>query len=498
MFSNNNAANSKNKLINIASFHHQAEQNAKKRDERDLQKQFRGDTEWMLPSVSNKIDEMSGSHKQKKEKKKKSKKSSKSKKQKKEKKKRKSKKRKYSSSSGSDSEYSSDEEPRKRRKDSESSGSDSESDEDEWVEKSVKEKVNEMPLEREDWLGGLSSISTFSKEPKPEKKDEKKGSIAYDPAKCSRELNPYWKDGGEGLPKPFSKPKNDSGDDDYHYRSAPKETERRSNWRKKAETVTSSSSNRSPKNHSTNRRRSRSISSSSSKSSASDKSPKRKISPPVDVVASQRDHFLTDHQMNELGAKLLKAEMLGNDELVNELKEKLEKAREYRSTKKAEVMSKTYERRNDQHKREKANEDVLLTATNSKGYSRPVTKSHNDSDLWGGRSGRKAKKAKPVETHMDGERVRFFADDDKYNIKDMVSLNIFAFLNSNRFSHLLFYLISSLKQKNSHQPLIKICNLQTLLESTKIQTTIWTNYSLIKSVKMLTTIVVINENEIGR
>lgn len=415
---------SRKKNLFPASFHHQAEQNAKKRDERDLQKQFRGDNEWMLPSVSRKIDEMSDGHKQKKEKKKKSIKSSKTKKQKKEKKKRKSKKREYSSSSGSDDKYSSDVEPRKRRKDSDSSDSDSESNEDEWVEKSVKEKVNEKPIEREDWLGGLSSISTFSKEPKKEKKDEKKGTIAYDPAKFARELNPFWKDGGDGLPKQFSKPKNDSDDDDYnHYRSAPKETERRSNWRRKAETVTNattSSSKRSPENPSANRRRrSRSTSSSSTNS---DESHERKTSPlPPAEVAPQRDHFLTDHQMNELGAKLLKAEMLGNDELVQELKEKLEKAREYRSTKKAEVLSKAYERRNDQHKREKSKEDVLLTATNSKGYSRPVTKSHNDSDLWGGRSGRKAKKAKPVETHMDGERVRFFADDDKYNIKDMVS-----------------------------------------------------------------------------
>lgn len=457
-----------------------------------MQKEFRGDNEWMLPSVSRKIDEMSAVHKQKKEKKKKSKKSSKSKKQKKEKTKRKSKKRKCSSSSGSHSEYSSDEKPRKRRKDSDSSDSDSGSNDDEWVEKSVNEKGDEKPLVREDWLGGLSSVSTFSKEPKKDKKDEKKASIAYDPAKCARELNPYWKDGGEGLPKQFSKPKNYSDDDDYDYHSARKETERRSNWRKKTETVTSgaaSSSRRTPERASSNRSGRNRSKSSSSKSSASNESPERKVTPPQEV-AQQRHHFLTDHQMNELGAKLLKAEMLGNDDLVKELKDKLEKAREYRSTKKSEVMSATYERRND-HKRDKSKGDVLLTATNSKGYSRPVTKSYNnDSDLWGGRSGRKAKKSKPVETHMDGERVRFFADDDKYNIKDMVG-PIIALSNLWEkfltFSH--FHYFSS-KRKNSHRPPIKICNLPTLSESTKIQTTIWTNYSPIKSVKMLTKIVV--------
>lgn len=360
----------------------------------------------MLPSVSKKIDEMSG-HKKKKEKKsKKSKKSSKSKKEKKEKKKRKSKKHKNSSSDGE----SSDEEPRKRGQQeySDSSDSDTDSEEDAWVEKT--DKKDEMPTKREDWLGGLTSITTFSKEAKPEKKNENKSSISYDPAKSVRELNPYWKDGGGGLPKQFSKPKNDSDDEDSYRRQ---QAVRRSNWKKKTEPVATEAP-------STSRRRSvekSSRRSSSSESSKSDKSPDRSQQ---QEVTAQREHFLTDHQMNELGAKLVKAELLGNDELVNELKGKLEKAREYRSTHKTEVLSKTFERRNEP-KRNKEKEDVLLTATNSKGYSRPVAKSFkDDSDLWGGRSGRKAKKSKPAETHLGGERVRYFADDDKYDIKQMV------------------------------------------------------------------------------
>lgn len=375
---------------------------------------------------------MSG-HKKKKEKKKKSKKSSKSKKEKKEKKKRKSKKRKHSSSS--DSATSSDDEPKKRRKHSESSDSESDSESDAWVESTFtkNEKLSqEEPLKREDWLGGLTSISTFSRAPKPDihKKSETHPTIAYEPGKCSRELNPYWKNGGDGLPKQFSKPKNDSdeSDDGSNYRTVQRNNERQSNWRKKPATevrdAPSSSRQRDSreKDRSPKRRRSRSTSSSSS--AESNKSPERKSQEPAQ---SERANFLTDQQMNELGAKLLKAEMLGNDDVVKELKDTLERAREYRSTQKVEILSKAFERRSNQ-KRNKNKDDVLLTETNSKGYSRPVMKNaHNDSDMWGGRSGRKAKKSKLTETHMDGERVRYFADDDKYDIKQMVKLNIISF-----------------------------------------------------------------------
>lgn len=375
---------------------------------------------------------MSGSgHKHKKEKKKKSKKSSKSKKHKKEKKKRKSKKRKHSSSSDSESESNDDQRKRKRDDNDSDTDSDSDSDnsEDQWIEKGAEQvkKTNEASSVREDWLGGLSSITTFSREPKPDtqKKAANNTANSYDPAKSVRELNPYWKDGGGGLPKTFSKPKNDSDDDNDSYRIQQNDKERRSNWRKKNETCIStnaapstSKQRRRSGERELSQRKPRSSSSSSSSDRDSVKSDQKSPQPQESV---QREHFLTDHQMNELGAKLVKAELLGNEELVNELKGKLEKAREYRKTQKAEVMSKSYERRSDNRKHhDKEKEDILLTATNSKGFSRPVAQSHKNDDPWGGRSGRKTKKSKPAETHMDGERVRFFADDDKYDIKQMV------------------------------------------------------------------------------
>lgn len=391
----------------------------------------------MLPSVSKKIDELSvetsSSSKKKEKKSKKSKKLKKSsEKHKKEKKK--IKKKKHSSSSESDN--SSDEEERvskrkRKRKHfsdvSSSSSSDSASDDDAWVEKdqnvveSTKtvEGSKTIPVQRDDWLAGLSSFSTFSKsaEPKERKKEERKGIDSYEPGKSVRELNPYWKDGGDGLPKAFAKPKYDSDDDVPNTRrtqSKQIDRERQSNWKKRSETQINPSTSK-PVQH-------RSPSPSSSSRSPSPPPKSDELSKPQ----ASRDHFLTDQQMNEIGAKLVKAEIIGNDELAKELKEKLDKARKFRSEHKNEVLAKSYERRTGGHQnkqnQQNKEENVVLSTTNSKGMSKPVSKFKDDSDLWGGRAGRKAKKQKPIETHTAGERVRYFADDDRYDIKQMVKL----------------------------------------------------------------------------
>lgn len=455
----------------------------------------------MLPSVSKKLDDLSQSTKKKEKKSKKSKKLKKaSKKHKKEKKK--SKKKRNSSSNESD-DSTEDEERLSKRKpkrkhfsDVSSSNSSSDSEEDEWVEKSDNtepapetetKKKYDASVQRDDWLGGLSSITTFarSKEPKENKKEERKGIDSYDPGKCARELNPYWKDGGDGLPKAFAKPSYDSDDDQKDvrrsYQPKPIARERQSNWKKKPEPQNAPSTSAAKQDRDSRRdyrRPSRTSSSSSSRSPSPDPKPKEESKP----VAS-RDDFLTDQQMNELGAKLVKAEIMGNDDLATELKEKLERARKFRTEHKSEVLAKSYERRaggSSQNKREKE-EKVMLSTTNSKGQSRPVASFRDDSDLWGGRAGRKAKKQK-VETHMDGERVRYFADDDRYDIKRMV-------IFSPTFSYDSLKLIQnislcSLKPRNSHQPLIRTCNLRILPENIRIQMMIWRIYLRIKCVRI--------------
>ena len=53
---------------------------------------------------------------------------------------------------------------------------------------------------------------------------------------------------------------------------------------------------------------------------------------------------------------------------------------------------------------------VVLTRTDNKGFERP---------LKGSQELGKGKKRK-VETHEDGKRVRYFADDDKLSLQEMV------------------------------------------------------------------------------
>ncbi|KAJ9600228.1 hypothetical protein L9F63_009475 [Diploptera punctata] len=125
--------------------------------------------------------------------------------------------------------------------------------------------------------------------------------------------------------------------------------------------------------------------SSSSDSETEENKPKEQIPSAV----------LSDKEMNELGAKLVKAEILGNEELANELRSKLEAARTARTLKPAVAAEE---------------EVVVLTRTDSKGLVRPLQQAET--------SGGSHKKQK-VETHRDGSRVRYFADDDKYSLQDL-------------------------------------------------------------------------------
>lgn len=95
----------------------------------------------------------------------------------------------------------------------------SESDEFEWVEKknrnqtsshtnesSVNSAVQEKQLKRDEWMDMESFLPCVSKSDmrknKPNIKEEDKVKMLLDkPGKSDKELNPYWKDGGNGLPQ---------------------------------------------------------------------------------------------------------------------------------------------------------------------------------------------------------------------------------------------------------------------------------------------------------
>lgn len=294
-------------------------------------------------------------------------------------------------------------------------------DEDEWVEKNVDEKIEKKQQpERDDWMTSSNNflLPTFSKEQQKPKEKDDKNYEKYDPKSSTRELNPYWKTGEGGLPS-FQKPKDNDDNDEYF--SKPSKSS--GNWRK---------SNQEP------RKRSRSKSP-SPVHEITERSYKPQ-SNPENNTASHSD-FLTDAQMNDIGAKMIKAEIMGNTTRYDELKDKLDKAKAFKNSRKAGPQS-------------SSNEGILLTLTNpATGTSRPI--SQKDDQKRNPQDRRNKKKR--AETHLDGERTKYYADDDKYDIKQMVrNLNyiviqlIFTFfffsLNVRNFLMEQIRILSLLKQ----------------------------------------------------
>ncbi|XP_046751822.1 CWF19-like protein 2 [Diprion similis] len=114
--------------------------------------------------------------------------------------------------------------------------------------------------------------------------------------------------------------------------------------------------------------------------------------------------IMTEAEMNQLGAKIVKCEIMGDDELAAKLKAQLEKAREARKNAPAK---RTVDREET---------TVILTKTDSRGMTRPV---EPRSEYPESKDPRGKNKKKKVDTHEAGQRVRYFADDDKYSLKEM-------------------------------------------------------------------------------
>ncbi|XP_061074056.1 CWF19-like protein 2 isoform X2 [Conger conger] len=123
--------------------------------------------------------------------------------------------------------------------------------------------------------------------------------------------------------------------------------------------------------------------------------------------------ILTDEEMNKLGARLVKAELLGNTALVNKLKAQLESAREAkenRGQKGSALIPKS-----QVSGRAEEDQDVVLFRTDQAGRAWPINAPSQPPEPRGGR-----RKKKAVETHRDGERVRYFQDDDRTDLQEMV------------------------------------------------------------------------------
>lgn len=286
------------------------------------------------------------------------------------------------SSSDSDS-SSSVEEIKKKSKSRRYSTESSESSlSDEWVEREqIEDKPQEIHKEtkRDEWLALTSDFKLTSKEDKHKTREEKKKAEkerdTYNPSTNVRELNPYWRSGDGGLPS-FQKPKDDFEERrDYKQKYQPRE----SNWRKKTDNVIV-----------------REIKTGPIKDTPSTSASKETRKPTTEN-ASETDEIVTQKDLNIIAAKLVKAEIMGNNKLAMELKVKLEHAREM-------VGKKSQEQ-----------EEVILTKTDSKGYTQPLKSKLDYEEASGSRKNKKQR----TETHSDGQRVRYFPDDDKYSLKQM-------------------------------------------------------------------------------
>ncbi len=127
---------------------------------------------------------------------------------------------------------------------------------------------------------------------------------------------------------------------------------------------------------------------SSSSSSSDSESDTEKAPTKQPEAQEEAPKILTETELNSLASKIVKAEIMGNDEMVAQLKAKLAAAKALRA-------------------------DFIANGGNPDDDKPETVTKIKFEDTKG-----KRKKTK-VETHKDGQRVRYFGDDDKYDLKQM-------------------------------------------------------------------------------
>lgn len=271
---------------------------------------------------------------------------------------------------------------------------------------------------REDWMNLPTSFQTDShldrRKQREERRKDERERHQYNPRECDRELNPYWKDNGDGLPK-FQKP---ASHNEYlvNNRSSSfikKNDQSQSQWRKVREHKNLKIDNQTDK-PSTNQ----------SKETEKTKN--------IEVV--------TEKELNSLGAKIIKAELMGNTKLSNELKDKLKKARDSLQAKKSHE------------------ESIILTHTDTQGRSHPIK-------LYSPDEGTHHKRKKNLETHKDGNRVKYFADDDKYSLKQLFENEKYSADDGNKE----FYNMTKRVRKNDDMDDIFSDNIRKKESQTKME-----------------------------
>ncbi|XP_062370614.1 CWF19-like protein 2 [Cinclus cinclus] len=119
---------------------------------------------------------------------------------------------------------------------------------------------------------------------------------------------------------------------------------------------------------------------------------------------------LSEEEMNRLGARIVKAELMGDTDLASELQAELDNARKLRETQ-GKIPAKAGREASSLQE----DEQVVLVRTDGSGRAWPVMGPTEPLEPKGGR-----RKQQMMPTHVDKERVRYFQDDDSMNLKDLV------------------------------------------------------------------------------
>ncbi|XP_042637603.1 CWF19-like protein 2 [Orycteropus afer afer] len=119
-------------------------------------------------------------------------------------------------------------------------------------------------------------------------------------------------------------------------------------------------------------------------------------------------HILSVDEKNKLGAKIIKAEIMGNMELAEQLKAQLEKANKFKEIT-TQISSKKSGIENDDQ------QEVILTRTDQSGRVWPVNTPGKALESKGGRTRRQM-----ALTHEGKQRIRYFHDDDDLSLSDLV------------------------------------------------------------------------------
>ncbi|XP_032764585.1 CWF19-like protein 2 [Rattus rattus] len=117
---------------------------------------------------------------------------------------------------------------------------------------------------------------------------------------------------------------------------------------------------------------------------------------------------LNADEKNKLGAKIIKAEMMGNMELAEQLKAQLKEANKFKET----ITQIPAKRSGVEHEDE---QEVILTRTDESGRVWPVSSPRETLDMKEER-----RKRQRVSTHEDKERIRYVPDDDHLSLNDLV------------------------------------------------------------------------------